>query len=65
MKPEPIFEAVEATKTELAQANATDNIPVICLLPGQLLTQQVAKQLTQYEKMIFICGNMKCRRTSS
>ena len=57
MKPEPIFEAVEATKTELAQANATDNIPVILLTPqGQLLTQQVAKQLTQYEKMIFICG---------
>ena len=57
MKPEPIFEAVEATKTELAQANATDNIPVILLTPqGRLLTQQVAKQLTQYEKMIFICG---------
>ena len=56
MKPEPIFEAVEATKTELAQANATDNIPVILLTPqGRLLTQQVAKQLTQYEKMIFIC----------
>jgi len=57
MKPEPIFEAVEAIKTELVPASATDNIPVILLTPqGRLLTQQVAKQLTQYEKMIFICG---------
>jgi tRNA (guanine37-N1)-methyltransferase len=57
MKPEPIFEAVEAIKTELVQASATDNIPVILLTPqGRLLTQQVAKQLTQYDKMIFICG---------
>jgi tRNA (guanine37-N1)-methyltransferase len=53
MKPEPIFEAVEAIKTEL-----TDNsIPVILMTPqGRLLNQSVAKQLAQYDKMIFICG---------
>jgi len=57
MKPEPIFEAVEAIKTELTQTHAADNVPVILLTPqGRLLTQEVSKQLTQYDKMIFICG---------
>jgi tRNA (guanine37-N1)-methyltransferase len=53
MKPEPIFEAVEAIKTELADTN----IPVILMTPqGRLLNQSIAKQLAQYDKMIFICG---------
>ena len=57
MKPEPIFEAVEAIKIELVQTGTADNVPVILLTPqGRLLTQEVAKQLTQYDKMIFICG---------
>ena len=57
MKPEPIFEAVEAIKAELTQTGAADNVPVILLTPqGRLLTQEVAKQLTQCDKMIFICG---------
>ena len=57
MKPEPIFEAVEAIKAEIAQTGTTENVPVILLTPqGRLLTQQVAKQLAQYDKMIFICG---------
>ena len=57
MKPEPIFEAVEAIQTELAQKRITDNVPVILLTPqGRLLTQAVAKTLTQYNNIIFICG---------
>jgi tRNA (guanine37-N1)-methyltransferase len=57
MKPEPIFEAVEAIKTELAQNGAADNLPVVLLTPqGRLLTQEVAKALTQYNTMLFICG---------
>jgi tRNA (guanine37-N1)-methyltransferase len=57
MKPEPIFEAVETIKTELSQTGSAENIPVILLTPqGRLLTQQVAKQLTQYDNMIFVCG---------
>jgi len=57
MKPEPIFEAVEAIKIELVPTGTADNVPVILLTPqGRLLTQEVAKQLTQYDKMIFICG---------
>ena len=57
MKPEPIFEAVEAIKAELSQKENVDNIPVILLTPqGRLLTQAVAKTLTQYNNIIFICG---------
>jgi tRNA (guanine37-N1)-methyltransferase len=41
MKPEPIFEAVETIKAELAQKEITD-VPVILMTPqGQLLTQSV------------------------
>jgi tRNA (guanine37-N1)-methyltransferase len=57
MKPEPIFEAVETIKTELTQKGNVDNVPVILLTPqGRLLTQEVAKGLTQYNNMILICG---------
>ena len=57
MKPEPIFEAVEAIKAELAQKENADNVPVILLTPqGRLLTQGIAKTLTQYNNMILICG---------
>ena len=57
MKPEPIFEAVEAIKAELLQKENVDNVPVILLTPqGRLLTQEVALELTQYSNMILICG---------
>ena len=57
MKPEPIFEAVETVQTELAQKGITDNIPVILLTPqGRLLNQEIVKTLSQYNNIIFICG---------
>jgi tRNA (guanine37-N1)-methyltransferase len=56
MKPEPIFEAVEAIQTELAGENIA-RVPVILLTPqGRVLTQDIARELTQYNEMIFICG---------
>ena len=57
MKPEPIFEAVETVQTELAQKGITDNVPVILLTPqGRLLNQEIVKTLSQYNNIIFICG---------
>jgi tRNA (guanine37-N1)-methyltransferase len=57
MKPEPIFEAVETIQTELAQKGITNNIPVILLTPqGRLLNQEIVKTLSQYNNIIFICG---------
>ena len=50
LKPEPIFEAVEAIKGE-------SDIPVILLSPaGRLFTQKVAEEFSGYDRMIIICG---------
>jgi tRNA (guanine37-N1)-methyltransferase len=50
LKPEPIFEAIEAIKGEA-------DIPVILLNPaGRLFTQKVAKEFARYSSMIIICG---------
>ncbi len=53
LKPEPIFEAVEAIKMEVGLAC----VPVVLLSPqGRLFTQEIARQLASYESMILICG---------
>jgi tRNA (guanine37-N1)-methyltransferase len=56
MKPEPIFEAVDSIKEELK--NEAGDIPVILLSPqGRLFTQQVARELSQHDNLIIICGH--------
>lgn len=56
MKPEPLFEAVERIKTELAQ-QGVENVPVILLSPqGRLFTQQVAVELSKESSLVFLCG---------
>jgi len=56
MKPEPVFEAVEAVKTELS-GEGISNAPVILLSPqGRLFTEQVAIELSRESHIIFICG---------
>ena len=53
LKPEPIFEAVEAVTRELGVAT----IPTILLSPqGRLFNQKIAQQLAGYEHFILICG---------
>jgi tRNA (guanine37-N1)-methyltransferase len=50
LKPEPIFEAVEAIKGE-------SDIPVILLNPaGRLFNQKVAEEFARYSRIIIICG---------
>ena len=50
LKPEPIFEAVEAIKGE-------SDIPVILLSPaGRLFNQKVAEEFARYSRIIIICG---------
>ncbi len=56
MKPEPLFEAVEAVKNELSQ-QGIENVPVILLSPqGRLFTEQAALELSKHTHLIFICG---------
>jgi tRNA (guanine37-N1)-methyltransferase len=51
LKPEPIFEAVEALEKEAAT-------PIILLSPqGRLFTQGVAQELAGYRQLILICGH--------
>jgi tRNA (guanine37-N1)-methyltransferase len=56
MKPEPLFEAVEAVKNELSQ-QGIENVPVILLSPqGRLFTEQLALELSKHTHLVFICG---------
>ncbi len=51
MKPEPIFEAVEAVK-------GSREMPVVLLTPqGRLFDQRIAGELAKCEEMILICGH--------
>ena len=54
LKPEPIFEAVEAVKEELGSSS----VPTILLSPqGRLFNQEIARQLAGYQQLILICGH--------
>ena len=54
MKPEPVFDAVEAIKKE----HTDDSQSTILLSPrGRLYNQGVAQQLVRYNHIILICGH--------
>jgi len=58
LKPEPVFEAVEAIKAEIAGRQNIESIPVILLTPqGQLFSQQIAQELSKHSNLILICGH--------
>lgn len=55
LKPQPIFEAVEAVA---GSTESQTNIPVILLSPqGRLFSHSIAAELAQYSRMILICGH--------
>ena len=57
MKPEPIFEAVEAIKQQLS-LKGKETLPIILLTPqGRPFTQAVAQELAQHSHMALICGH--------
>jgi tRNA (guanine37-N1)-methyltransferase len=54
LKPEPIFEAVEAVKSELGLSS----VSTVLLSPqGRLFNQEVARELAVYQHLILICGH--------
>jgi tRNA (guanine37-N1)-methyltransferase len=54
LKPEPIFESVEAIKGELGLST----VPAILLSPqGKLFNQAVATELAECEHLVLICGH--------
>lgn len=55
LKPEPVFEAVEAVK---AMAETKKEAPIILLTPqGRPFNQKIAGELAKHERLIFICGH--------
>jgi tRNA (guanine37-N1)-methyltransferase len=53
LKPEPIFEAVEALKAEQGRA-----VKVILTSPsGRRFDQAVARELAKIDSLLFLCGN--------
>jgi tRNA (guanine37-N1)-methyltransferase len=57
LRPEPIFEALEAVKAELGLKEA-DKIPIILFTPqGRLFSHQIALRLSGYSHLILICGH--------
>ena len=58
LKPEPIFEAVEAIKSELDPGEEGKALPIILLTPrGRLFSQQIALELSKYPHLVLICGH--------
>jgi len=56
LKPEPIFEAVEAIKSSLG--DETGELPVILLTPqGRPFSQQIAQELSRFRHLVLICGH--------
>lgn len=54
LKPEPIFEAVEAINVELGLST----VPTILLSPqGRLFNQSIARDMAGYEHLVLICGH--------
>jgi tRNA (guanine37-N1)-methyltransferase len=57
MKPEPIFEAVEAVMGRAADPSPPAVDPVILLSPqGRVFTQRVAEELSRHPRIALICG---------
>ena len=56
LKPEPIFEAVESTKSDIFEEGGI--LPVILLTPqGRPFSQRIAEELSRYNNMVLICGH--------
>ena len=60
MKPEPIFEAIEAVlelNTGQTPPEPVSNIPIILLTPqGRVFDQRIAQELSQYPRIALLCG---------
>lgn len=57
MKPEPVFEAVEAVLGLMSVQTQPVEVPVILLTPqGRVFTQRVAEEYARYERIALLCG---------
>ena len=58
LKPEPIFEAIEAIISKASLDRGNGVLPIILLTPqGRLFSQQIAAELAGHNRLILICGH--------
>ena len=61
MKPEPLFEAVEAVQGGILESRQGNNllaVPTVLLSPqGRLFSQEMAHQMAQEKDLILVCGH--------
>jgi tRNA (guanine37-N1)-methyltransferase len=58
LKPEPIFEAVEAIKSDIHSEEESEALSIVLLTPqGRLFSQQIALELSRHSHLILICGH--------
>lgn len=58
LKPEPIFEAIEAIKAEVSPDGVTDMSSIVLLTPqGRPFSQQIADELSRGSWLTLICGH--------
>ncbi len=58
LKPEPIFETIEAIKSEASPDRVTDMSSIILLTPqGRLFSHQIADELSRDSWLTLICGH--------
>jgi tRNA (guanine37-N1)-methyltransferase len=56
LKPEPIFEAIEAIRAGVKDGEAAPHI-VLLTPQGRLFSQEIANELSQHRHLVFICGH--------
>jgi tRNA (guanine37-N1)-methyltransferase len=58
LKPEPIFEALEAVRSEVNAEDGAMESPIILLTPqGRLFSQEIARELAQSRHLVLLCGH--------
>lgn len=58
LKPEPIFEAVEAVKSDIFKQEGVSTLPIILLSPqGRPFNQRIAQELSGYSHLMLLCGH--------
>ncbi len=58
LKPEPVFETLEAITADMSREQGAVPVPIILLTPlGRLFSQEIALELSQYSRLVLICGH--------
>jgi len=58
LKPEPVFETVEAITAGAPGREGDSHVPIVLLTPqGRLFSQEIALELSKHSRLVLICGH--------